>query len=135
MKKTESPLFPGYLFCHFDVQQRLPVLTTPGVHFIVGRGKIPEPVAETELDAVRTVVESGKAYGPCPYLAVGDCVRITQGSLEGLTGITVRIKSNCRLVVSVNLLQRSVAVEIDRFSIERVQSIDGSLAFRRAVGR
>jgi transcription antitermination factor NusG len=134
LKKTESPLFPGYLFCHFDVQNRLPVLTTPGVQFIVGLGKIPEPVNDTELNAVRTVVESGKAYEPCPYLAVGDAVRITHGSLSGLTGVTIRIKSNCRLVVSVNLLQRSVAVEIDRFSIERVQPVRSALAFRRAAG-
>ena len=121
MKTLEMPLFPGYLFCQFDISKRLPVLMTPGVSFVVGAGKIPEPVSETEIEAIRTVVKSGLAFEPFPYLTVGQMVEVEQGSLAGLVGLITEVRNETRLIISVNLLMRSVSVEIDRTWVEPVR--------------
>jgi transcription antitermination factor NusG len=133
-KSVESALFPGYLFCRLDVQQRLPILITPGVRFIVSRGKIPEPIDQSELNAVRLVMERAAVYEPHPYLTVGQAVRIKRGSLYGLTGVAIQIKDNCRLIISVNLLQRSVAVDIDRTWIEPISFVDAKGSLPPAAG-
>jgi transcription antitermination factor NusG len=111
---TEYPLFPGYLFCRFDPIKRLPILTSTGVLSVLGFGSEPAAIPNSEIDAVKAVLESGLGVSPCPFLKEGQRVRVIDGSLEGLEGILVRIKSELRLVVSVNMLQRSVSVEIDR---------------------
>jgi transcription antitermination factor NusG len=118
IKVTEAPLFPGYLFCRFDPQYRLPILKTPGVIQIVGYNRIPAPIDEMEIDAIQTLVASGLQTQPWPFLAVGERVRIESGSLRGLDGIVVKMKENHRLVVSITLLRRSVAVEIDSALVE-----------------
>jgi len=118
VKVTEAPLFPGYLFCRFDPQYRLPILKTPGVIQIVGCNRIPAPIDENEMQAIQTLVASGLQAQPWPFLAVGDRVRIESGPLRGLDGIVVKLKENHRLVVSVSLLRRSVAVEIDSALVE-----------------
>jgi transcription antitermination factor NusG len=114
IKEVALPLFPGYLFCRFDPNDRLvPVLTTPGVIGILGAGKVPIPVAEEEIGAVWSIVRSGLAAHPCPFLRVGSMIYIEHGPLRGLEGIITKANKVNRLVVSVTLLQRSVAVEID----------------------
>jgi len=118
IKVMEAPLFPGYLFCRFDPQQRLPILKTPGVIQIVGYNRIPTPIDEMEIKAIQTLVASGLKTQPWPFLAVGERVRIESGSLRGLEGIVVKMKENHRLVVSITLLRRSVAVEIDSALVE-----------------
>jgi transcription antitermination factor NusG len=120
VKSLSFPLFPGYVFCRFNVHARLPILITPGVNQVVGSGKSPITVDEAELTAIRRVMESGVAAQPWPYLKLGESVRIETGPLEGLTGIVTRIKSSDRLVVSVSLLMRSVAVELDSHWIKPV---------------
>ena len=110
---VEAPLFPGYLFCRLDLQNRLPVLMTPGVTQIVGYNRIPVPVDESEVDAIRTTVASGLKSEPWPFLEAGDRVQIEQGPLRGLEGILLEVRGAQRLVLSVTLLQRSVAVEIN----------------------
>lgn len=117
VKELELPLFPGYLFCRFDVNCRLPVLVTPGVKLIVGYGKAPTPISDAEIEAIRTVIESGAAAEPWPFLETGQRVRIQDGSLTGLEGILLQVKNSWRIVLSVELLRRSVAVEIDRASV------------------
>lgn len=110
--ETQLPLFPGYVFSRLDVQTRLPVLTTPGVLSIVSVGRIPQPVEDCEIDALQVLVRSRLTVEPWPYLHVGQQVRIVRGPLAGARGLLVGVKSASRLVVSVTLLQRSVAVEI-----------------------
>lgn len=110
----ELPLFPGYVFCRFDPRFRLPVLTTPGVLGVVGVGPKPQPVSDTEMAAIRTVVHSGVLAQPFPFVQQGDRVRIAEGPLTGTEGIIVTVKESCRLVVSISLLQRSVSIEIAR---------------------
>src|SRR5579863_1769168 len=118
IKVTDAPLFPGYLFCRFDPQYRLPILKTPGVIQIVGYNRVPTPIDETEIKAIQTLVASGLPAQPWPFLAIGDRVRIESGALRGLDGIVVKLKENHRLVVSISLLRRSVAVEIDSALVE-----------------
>lgn len=109
---VEMPLFPGYVFCRFDVQHRLPILTTPGVLLVVGIGKTPEPIDAAEIDSLRVVVDSRLKLQAWPYLHIGQRIQIIGGPLTGAEGILLSVKNQNRLVVSVTLLQRSVAVEI-----------------------
>jgi transcription antitermination factor NusG len=113
IKEIEAPLFPGYLFCRFNPHDRLPILKTPGVIQVVSFNNIPAAVDENEILSIQRLVASGVQHQPCPYLAVGDRVRISAGPLLGLEGLLTDIKGSHRLVLSVSLLQRSVAVEID----------------------
>ena len=117
VKVLDVPLFPGYVFCRLDPLVRLPVLTTPGVISIVGLGKEPAAIPEREMDHVRRIVESTTSAEPWPYLTCGDQVTISDGPLRGVEGILSVVKSSCKLVVSITLLQRSVAVEVDRQAV------------------
>jgi transcription antitermination factor NusG len=113
-KQIEQFLFPGYVFCRLNPNNRLPVLMVPGVVDLVGFGKSPIPIPEEEIERVRTMVKSGLHVMPWPFLEVGDTVLIEKGPLVGMEGILQRVKGKFRLVVSVGLLQRSVSAEIDR---------------------
>ena len=119
-KEVQVSLFPGYVFCRFGYEHRLDVLNLPSVTSIVGFGNAPAPIPDSEIDAIRSIVDSGRPYGPWPFLKVGQQVRIEQGALAGIKGILLREKDSWRVVVSVELLQRSVAVEIDRAMISPV---------------
>lgn len=112
-RSFELPLFPGYLFCRFDPTARLPVLTTPGVLRILGAGKAPVPVADDEILSIRRAMEARVAMRPHPYWRCGQRGRISSGSLAGIEGVVVNAKSPVRMVLSVELLQRSVLLEID----------------------
>jgi transcription antitermination factor NusG len=113
-KEIELPLFPGYVFSRFNPHDRLPILTIPGVNAIVGVGKNFLPVQESELDAIRAVLKSGAYCEPWPFLEAGQPVRVEYGPLAGSEGLVMMVKNSYRLVISINMLQRSVAVEIDR---------------------
>lgn len=113
IKEVSLPLFPGYLFCKFDINRRLPILVTPGVMHVVGIGKTPHPVEDSEIEALKTIVLSGLRAEPRSYLNIGQKVRIELGPLAGVEGILTGLRGNSRIVVSVHLLQRSVSVEID----------------------
>jgi transcription antitermination factor NusG len=113
-RTVDAPLFPGYVFCRFDVLKRLPILVTPGVVGVVSRGRVPVTVHPSEIATIQTLVSSGVQAEPWPYLEVGQLVRIEDTALQGVEGILVGFKSSRRIVVSVSLLQRSVALEIDR---------------------
>jgi transcriptional antiterminator NusG len=112
-RQGERPLFPGYVFCRFDVKKRLPVLITTGVISVLGFGKEPAPIPDEEIEAVKAVLRSGLHAAPCAYLREGQHVRVKNGSLNGLEGILVKKKNQYRMVVSVTMLQRSISVEID----------------------
>jgi len=113
IKTLDLPLFPGYVFCHIPLEERNLVLTTGGVVDIVSVGRVPAPIEETEIEAIRTVVNSRAPAEPWPFLKIGQTVKINGGSLAGVEGILIRVKHAWRLVLSVTLLERSVAVEID----------------------
>jgi len=112
-KEVEQPLFPGYVFCRFEYSQRRPIVVTPGVLQVVGCGRTPMPVEQGEIEAIQFAIASEVPSQPWPYLAIGERVRIHTGKLSGLEGILVNFKGNHRVVLSVSLLQRSVALEVD----------------------
>ena len=112
-KWVDHPLFPGYLFCRFDPQNWLPVLQTPGVVHAVGFGGKPVPVEPAEMESLRTLVRSSLPLFPQAFLRVGQKVLIRSGPLAGVEGILQNFEKNCRIVVSITLLQRSVSAEID----------------------
>jgi transcription antitermination factor NusG len=115
VKELYLPLFPSYVFCRLDVRDRLlPILTTPGVISIVGVGRTPVSIDNDEILAVRAILRSGLAAQPWPFLGVGSSVYIEAGPLVGLEGIVTSTDKGFRLIVSVSLMRRSVAVEIDR---------------------
>jgi len=116
--EVDCPLFPGYLFCRFD-STLPPIVTLSSVIAIVGRGKQPEPIPEQELDNVRTMLQSGFAVDHYPYLQAGDNVIIVKGPLCGVEGMLVTEKDKSKLVVSVTLLQRSIAVEFDSEAVRQ----------------
>ena len=113
---VDLPLFPGYVFCQLDVNRRLPALLIPGVIRIVGLGKMPVPVDGDEIAAV-AVVGSGLLMQPWPFLKAGQTVRIEEGPLRNVTGVLTEINGSEQLIVSITLLQRSLAVAIPRHSI------------------
>jgi transcription antitermination factor NusG len=112
------PLFPCYVFVRGTAERRLQVVSTPGVHMILTNGERIATVPEDEIDAIRRTVEGSLRVEPHPFLKVGERVRVTRGTLEGVEGILVRKKSLYRLILSVNMLAQSVAVEIDAADVE-----------------
>ncbi len=112
-KVVECALFPGYLFCRMDLQERVPLLNTPGVASLVGVGRCAMAIEDSEIAAIRRIMESGLPVAPWPFLKAGQFVYINQGPLTGLEGIVMAFKNRSRLVVSVEMLQRSVTVEIE----------------------
>jgi transcription antitermination factor NusG len=117
-KILERPLFPGYVFCRLDPTFRRPLLTVPGVNGIVGFGRAFAPIEDSEIEAVRRVVLAGLPAMRGPFLASGQRVRIRSGPLDGVEGVLTRIKNTLCVVVSITILQRSVAVEVDRDCLE-----------------
>lgn len=117
VKVVDSPLFPGYVFCRFDVHNRLPVLITPGVLSVVGRGKTPIPVDDREIRSIQAAVGAGIQMEPWSYVEIGERVRIKDDVFDGMEGILASFKGSDRVVISVTLLRRSVALEIDRSRI------------------
>ena len=119
-KHLLMPLFPCYLFLHGALERRGKVLSTPGVHFIVGVAGQPAAIPESEIEAIRKAVTSNLRVEPCPFLQCGDRVRVQAGPMTGIEGILVRKKASFRLILSTELLQKSIAVEVDAISVEPV---------------
>lgn len=116
------PLFPGYLFLHGGLERRLQVVSTSGVFNFVGPGGLPTVIPQPEIDVIRRTVEANLRAEPWPFLKSGDWVRVTAGPLAGIEAVLVREKGRHRLVLSVDLLQESVAVEIGADCVEPIRT-------------
>jgi transcription antitermination factor NusG len=112
------PLFPGYVFVHLALRERLRVLQVPGVARLVGFDGHPVAVPEEEVTRIREFLERGLRAEPHPYLTVGRRVRLRSGPLAGTEGFLLRRKGNFRVVVSMELIQRAVAVDVDVADVE-----------------
>jgi transcription antitermination factor NusG len=112
-KLLSLPLFPCYVFVRGGDDRRLQVLTTPGVHMILSIGERVATIPEDEIQAIRRTIEGPFRVEPHPFLKCGERVRVVRGSLEGVEGVLIRKKNLYRLVLSVEMLAQSVAVEID----------------------
>jgi len=113
VKLIDQPLFPGYVFCRFSPDERATVLRAPGVVHVVSSGRDPLPVDESELNHIRTVVMAELAVNPHPFLKIGQRVRIDRGPLAGAEGIFTAPNGKSSLILTISLLQRSIAVEVD----------------------
>ena len=111
MKVVDAPVFSGYMFCQFDSQKKLPIISCPGVDYIVGFASGPTPVPEIELMNVRRMIEAG-AYA-IRGMEQGERVRVTHGALEGVEGVLVRDGAGDRLVVSLELLNQGASLHIN----------------------
>jgi transcription antitermination factor NusG len=117
-KELDLVLFPGYVFVHLDLKDRLRVLQVPSVvRFVSFRGH-PAPLPDSEIEALSNGLAGGVRAEPHPYLKVGRHVRVKYGPLAGAQGILVRRKDKFRVVLSIDLIMRSVAVEVDEADVE-----------------
>lgn len=121
-KVVDTPLFPGYVFVKIapDVQARVPVLQTNGVISFLGVRGVGIPIPESEIAAIGSVLREGLPVEPHPYVELGQRVRICGGSLDGIEGILTGMDGKKTLVVSIQLIQRSVAVRITGYAVAPV---------------
>ena len=117
-KKVDWPLFPGYCFARFDPRERLAVLKCSGVVSIVSFDGEPAPIPDTEIESIRTLVETDLLYDPCPLIREGTMVEVVHGPLRGVVGRLVRKGSHARLVLSVDLIGQAVSVEVDAADVK-----------------
>lgn len=117
-KELELALFPGYVFVRMSLQHKLKVLELPGVVNLVSFNGQPAVLPANEIEALRDRLSKSLKVEPHPYLRRGRRVRVRTGALEGLEGIVVRRKDRCRVVFSIDLIQRSLAVEVDEADLE-----------------
>jgi len=117
-KQLELPLFPGYVFVRLPIENRLQVLQVPGVVRFVGFQGKPAPLEEIEIECLRRGIVNGVYAEPCPYLRTGQRVRVKHGPLAGAEGILIRKKDKFRVVLSIDLIQRSVCTEVELSDLE-----------------
>ena len=119
VKELSLPLFPGYVFLRGGHGQQLPILTTLGVAGLVKFAGTSAVISDAEIESIRRALLNGAHIEPHPFLKCGDWVRVKGGPLENMEGILVRDKNKSRLVLSVELVQKSVSVEVDAWLVER----------------
>jgi transcription antitermination factor NusG len=119
--KLQLPLFPGYVFVRLALQDRLQVLRVPGVAKLVGFNGTPAELPLEEMETLQASLANGVRAEPHPYLSAGRHVRVKAGPLAGLQGILVKRKNKTRIVVSVELIKRAMAVEFDEVELESVR--------------
>lgn len=143
IREIDRPLFPGYVFCRMNPEDRIAVQMTIGVVKIVGIGKQPAPIEDSEMETIQLLAAAGVRQRPCDYLEVGDEVHILGGPLSGMTGILQQVKTASSagrtMVVSISLLRRSIAVELqDEWVVvnaRRQPSLGSSVSLSSGVGR
>jgi transcription antitermination factor NusG len=126
IKEIESPLFAGYIFCRFSIAERAHVEDTPGVARIVGFGGVATPLEDRDIDEIRIVSTSKAGLSPWPYLKAGDRVRVEHGPLRGVEGTLLRDGESTRLIVGIEILQRSIATVIDPTMVVPVRAATAS---------
>jgi transcription antitermination factor NusG len=119
-KQLLLPLFPGYVFVRIPLQIRLDVLTAPGVVRLVGINGQPVPLADAEIISIQRAVTLGCLSEPHTYLRIGKRVRVISGPLEGMEGVIIRKKNRLRLVISVDLIMRSISFEVDEMDLRPI---------------
>jgi transcription antitermination factor NusG len=129
-KKISVPIFTGYVFCRFNSQICVQILTTPGVIRIVGVGNRIVQIEDSEIEAIKMAVKSG-ALSSIPYINVGDRVIVNQGPMAGVQGILLRYSNRHQLVLSVDIIQGSVAMEIDAKAVTRIEPAAPATAGRQ----
>jgi transcription antitermination factor NusG len=117
--RIHQPMFPGYLFTHINVQDRGRVLNTPSVLRIVSSNGMPSAIPDSEIEDVQRCLAGGYAE-PHPFIGVGERVRVNSGAFEGIEGIGVRRTNHYTLIISIQLIHQSLALEIPFDQLEKV---------------
>jgi transcription antitermination factor NusG len=120
-RKLQAALFPGYAFCRFALNDCLQVVTTGAVQKIVTDGSAPAPIADEEIESIRRMCSSASVR-PWPYLSIGQKVRVKEGLFEGIEGYLISGKGKNRLVVSVDVVQSAISVELDSYQLAAVSA-------------
>lgn len=132
-RTVASPLFPGYVFCRLDPEHRLPLLTIPGVLNFVEVGKIPVPIDDAEIAAIKLATRSQLRTEPCTFLEGGHRVRLETGPLAGLEGVLMPTYPPRQLVIALTVLRRSISVEIEGHWVSSIATSNGVI--RHAVAK
>jgi transcription termination/antitermination protein NusG len=119
-KRIDWPLFPGYCFARFDVDARFSVLNCSGVATIVSFNGEPAAIPDQEIENIRRLVNSELRYDPCPLIREGTLVEVVRGPLHGVVGRLVRKGSHAHLVLSVEMVNRAVSVQVDASDVVNV---------------
>jgi transcription antitermination factor NusG len=127
-KVLELPLFPGYVFCRLNEEDRFALLTIPGVVHLVSNGRVPMPIDDEEISAIQTAIRSEIPVEPWHFLEVGERIKLSAGPLAGLEGFLVQADDQKRVVVGLTVLKRSIAVEVERHWIEPLVRVGQSAA-------
>ena len=114
---VDQPLFPNYVFVNVHRRESVKVLQVPGVLWIVSAGREPSVLPNAEIESLRAGLP-GRQFEPHPYLVIGERVRVVSGALAGMVGVLVRMKNECRVVLSLDLIRQSVSVEIGIDEVE-----------------
>jgi transcription antitermination factor NusG len=128
LSPVQLPLFPGYVFAHFDWRSGPRMYGIPGVVRVLGIGTDPTPVDANEIETIQKIVSSPLSRLPWPYLSAGQRVLLIDGPLRGLEGVFLQENKRARLIVSVSLLHRSLAVPVEREWVEPIRSARGNVA-------
>lgn len=121
--KITQPLFPGYVFARIRMEEKIRVVSSPSVIRIVSFNGMPAAISEREIESVRLCSERGALLEVCPFLEVGERVRVRAGAFEGVEGFVVNRKNGCKLVISIGVIHQSVAIEINAEQLERLSSV------------
>lgn len=121
-KRLELPVFPNYVFVRIPAGERVRVLSVPGVLSLVGFGGRPAPLPDGQIEALRAL-SGRRGLEPHPYLAAGERARIVAGPMSGFEGVLLRRKNNLRLVLALDVILKSVAVEVDEEDVEPVTRV------------
>ena len=120
--QVELPLFPGYVFVRIPLAERVRVLSAPGVAYLVGAGGQPVPLADNEIEPLRSCLSQKLSAEPVAYLSVGSRVRVVTGPLSGLEGVIIRRHGDTRFVVSIDLIMRAIAIDVEGLDLELTES-------------
>lgn len=131
IKVLSLPLFPCYVFLNGGLQRKLDIMTTPGIHAVVSSSGLPVAIPSSEIEALQRVVKTGARAEPHPFLKCGDQIRVKYGPLTGIEGILIRKKNACRLILSVKMLGKAVAVEVEGLHVEK---LSGNRPELRGIG-
>jgi len=119
--RVQLPLFPGYIFVRIALRDRMRVIEVPGFARLVGFNSLPCPLPEADINKMKDALNKGVVAEPYPYLTVGTRVEIRNGPMQGMTGILLRRQNKCRVVISVDLIMRSMAVEVEASDVVPVR--------------
>jgi transcription antitermination factor NusG len=135
IKVLDLPLFPCYVFIRGNLERRIDIITTPGIHFIVSNAGQPVAIPPDEIDGIRQVVGSGARVEPHPFLKCGDWAEVKCGPLAGTRGILVRKKNIYRLVLSIDILGKAASVEIDAVLVQRLNEKPSTAYGNSRIGK